>query len=638
MNFFKKLSNFVFGKPPPSEKTDDPAPPTAVEGEPIKAFDKLGREVSIPRSEWLDSVLLSNIKDAWDEPDELASLLQNGFTDGFFAEVKDAADRLHEIDSIPARGTTLLSIVYLQTDRTEKAEQLLQAYLDEHGPDGSVLTNLAKAQDDLGRKEESLATLRRGLEVDPNQDNGLAWYEAICREKHGDKGSIEALEWIAEKDGSWRAQLWLARHALEARERDRAINWYERAMVAAPRPIPTDLLMQMSGDLGNHAHIMELLDLCAPHFEVELHGMAIGNNLIKGYLDTGQIDEASAILQQLQLQQRPDWREGLSYWENELANLRHSTTDAPAPDELRLSLLNIEGPLWYKGDLPDTVKLPAKSDDAPILVILGSSFQSPAASEEVEVRLSDSAGRMTRAIPLFLGEILHLGSEATARTLIPWILNSPGGFALSGQPTSNEDAAAQGRQFANPEDGLEPADYAIVCNLLASGENWTLDLRLVRTIDAACLAEHSYDFAEAAFHRIAGPLLKDLGNDLEQETGFRLDQPEWVMDDDELDHYLLRLEQALAVCCSAMDGSDHSFLSNPAEIIDGLIFLSAQNPESPPCRFLLVRALRALSKTRRELADSFRRKIDELESEFPLPGDVAKTIADELAEIWGDES
>jgi pentatricopeptide repeat protein len=52
-----------------------------------------------------------------------------------------------------------------------------------------------------------------------------------------------------------------------------------------------------------------------------LHGLAVGNNLIKAYLELGDADEARAVLDKLYAQQRPDWRDALAYWDGQIDKL-----------------------------------------------------------------------------------------------------------------------------------------------------------------------------------------------------------------------------------------------------------------------------------------------------------------------------
>ena len=235
MSFFRKL----FGKgrphlPPPNDSaTQFSKVRDTTKREPIRAFDKFGRELLIPRDEWLHNVLPGQLKQDWNDADSLARDIIQAFQDGIFAEVEEAACRLREIDPKNPRSASLLGITYLNTGRPDQAEKTLHEHITKHGADGVVLTNLAKAQSSLGKNQESLKTLWQALELDPNQDNGLGWYEVIHREQKGEDAGIEALRRVATLPGSWRAQLWLARKFLVSGDIDSALDLYRTSLAVA---------------------------------------------------------------------------------------------------------------------------------------------------------------------------------------------------------------------------------------------------------------------------------------------------------------------------------------------------------------------------------------------------------------------
>ena len=129
MSFFDKL----FGKKPspapapvPAPETEAPAqeatPAPAADteaGKPqvIKIFDNYGRELTIPRNEWRDKVLMSNLQEAWNDPDKLGPMIVQALRDQFYAEVVGAAEQVHRIDPNPARGAVLLGLVYQKNER-----------------------------------------------------------------------------------------------------------------------------------------------------------------------------------------------------------------------------------------------------------------------------------------------------------------------------------------------------------------------------------------------------------------------------------------------------------------------------------------------------------------------------------------
>ncbi len=630
MNFFRRL--FGAREVPKAIPSASAKTPAAAAGDPIQIYDKYGREFSVERDDWR-KVLEDNLKASWTQPDALAAHVTQALQDGFFVEIEEAAQQLQRIDTNPERGASLLGIVYLQTDRPEACEATLKKHINDHGESGVVLTNLAKAESALGREDDSLETLWRALQLDPNQDNALLWYEAIFREKEGTLAGVAAMRRVAELPESWRAPLWVARHELEARELDAALDLYRESLERAPRPVPADLLMQLSGDLGNQGHLIQLLELVQPHFDLELHGLQVGNNLLKASIDTGQLDAARELLDQLQAQQRPDWRETLGFWESAWQKARIGSADPIRAEDIQVSTINLNGPLWIPDDHPIAKHYPPAKEGSPVIIVSGSTYERPVNPTEVEVTGSDTPGRLSRAIPMLLSEHLSLRTPAKAITLIPWILNQSGGFVVSSAASSEAQIAEVASRYA--EESGESADYAFNVHLLVQGENYTLVLRLVRVIEGRGVAEIRKAFPEGGFHRIADEVFHEVGEALVREAGLSLAPPVEALEGDELEHYLLRLEQSLAMACSTMDTAGPSFLSNPSEILDGLIHLSLQNPGHVPSRVLLLRALRRWQPVQPELVESMRTKVEALMAEHPIEA-VQDLLVKELDEVYGD--
>ena len=107
-----------------------------------------------------------------------------------------------------------------------------------HGESGIILANLAKVYDHKGDHPRAMETLWHALELDPNQENGLGWYEQIHREKDGPEGGLAALERIRAllrelaraalaglappcRRGSWSPRCRFTRRAFPARARRR---------------------------------------------------------------------------------------------------------------------------------------------------------------------------------------------------------------------------------------------------------------------------------------------------------------------------------------------------------------------------------------------------------------------------------
>jgi tetratricopeptide (TPR) repeat protein len=589
----------------------------------IRVFDEYGREMFITKQEWQEGVLPGIVKKAWNQPDELYNVIVSTLNDGFRSAVVDAAKHLYKIDPDRSRAACVWGIVLIEEGRLDEAKKIFSDHISRHGEDGFVLTNLAKVYARQNNDTKAEEILWHALEVNPNQENGVGWYEVIHRERGGEAASHEALLRVAGLPGSWRAQLWLARAALQERELDRALTFYRESLSRVTKPVPPDVLMQISGDLGNAGHLPELLDIAEPLFDPAFHGLQVGNNLIKAHFDLGQFEAARCILDRLYGLKRPDWRETLSFWELELAKVRVELSPQLETGSIQMAMLTIEGPVWLRADSPASELFPAKLRDSPRVSFLGSSAEVASNSQRIRQQLSDTAGRLSRALPLFLAEQLEFSSAARTCTLIPWVASGSGGFVLSGVRWSDEDAANYARQ------GEVPSDYVVIVHLKTQLDPWTAEARLVRTIDAKFLDEFSVNFSpdkpEAAVLTVTNRLLASIASDEQTRPPTALyDFPTGT----EFPFYLLRLEQLLATRCTAMEGAN-GFLSSERDIIDGNIQLCIASPNCIPARVVLAQTLLAMKRVRPEILSEFRDKLALLQKEKPLQ-EPAHTIVQRI--------
>ncbi|MEZ0274687.1 MAG: tetratricopeptide repeat protein [Roseimicrobium sp.] len=629
MSFFKKL----FGKKPAAAAPEAAPADPANDPNLIRVYDSYGREMFVPKSEWCDKVLLPNIRQAWDKPDELYGLIVSALNDGFRSRIIDAAKRLFEIDPIPSRGSCIWGIVLMEEGRLHEAETIFRSFVEKYGEEGVILNNLAKVYSKRGDEKRAEDVLWHALELDPNQDNGFGWYVAIFRDRGGEEAALEATRRVSKLPGSWRAQLWLARAALASRALDEALGLYSDAISRSGDPVPTDLLTQMSGDLGSHGHLPELVRLTGPHFKADVHGLMVGNNLIKACLDLGQLDQAKQILDRLYSQKRHDWQQHLSFWDTEIAKARLATVPEVSSKAFKMAMLTIEGPVWLKQDSPASELFPARpTSDSIVVAFIGGSAEQATNSKRIEAQMPDAAGRMSRALPLFLSEHVEFGAFVHARTLIPWIVEPTGAFAVSGMAWSDESAAESARQ-EDPK-----ADYIVITHLKVQSEPWTAELRLVRTIDGRCLGQLSSDLLisspQDTLPNLASRLLSLLANEV--EVTLRPPAASYELPaGNGFANYLLRLEQMLAVRCGAMDKTEPHFLSGKHEIIDGNIQLCVAYPKNIPARILLAQIMLTMKKVHRDILPDFREKIDLLQKDYPLAqpahGVIQRMFNDALA-------
>lgn len=276
-----------------------------------------GAPILMSREDYRETFLPRMFGNAWDDPDKLATAIHTALNDDFVAEALEPARQLQSIDPQPHRGMIYLAATLLRLDRAREALPLLIAHIEKHGEEGIVLTNLAKVYAETGDEDLAHETLWRALQCDPNQENGFYWYVAWEGETGGDGARRAAIEKIAALPGSWRALLFLAREDLEQGHRDEAVALYRRALDRAEAP-PASLLMQISGDLGREGLPTEALELCAPVFDPHVHGLTVGNNLIRAYMDTGNFPQARGLIDQLRAIGDPSTAPALAELEEEL--------------------------------------------------------------------------------------------------------------------------------------------------------------------------------------------------------------------------------------------------------------------------------------------------------------------------------
>jgi tetratricopeptide (TPR) repeat protein len=582
---------------------------TATQLEPagIRAFDQTGKEVIVPREEWATQVLPNMVKEAWDSPDQLYIILVNSLNAGFFAEMADSAKRLYEIDTVPARGASLWGIVLMQQGRIDEAESVLEGYVADKGEEASVLVNLAKVYAAKGDNERAQSTLWRSLELDPNLDVALAWFATTAQESGGDAAAKAALERLRAMPASWRAQLWLARAELDANNLPAAKVLYVEALERAPRPVPPDFLMQMSGDLGGHGHVRELLELTEPQFVPEVHGLPVGNNLMKASFELGDLDATEAIRQTLIPFNRPDWRGALAYWAAEIAKRRGVAGEA---QQLQIGMLRVDGPVWLPQGSRARVVFGWKAADAPTVTFLGGSAEAP---EEAGPELAVALARMTRSLPLYLAEQAEMRTAVAGRAMLPWAVGASGGFVVSGARWPDATAVQAVTEPSNQ------SDYVVTVHIDAEVEPWTAMLAFLRSSDGARIGEIDVEFDSTA-PEAELPRLADEVVELLSAFGPTQSPAEYQVPAGEaFRSYLVRLEQLLAVRCATMDAIPAQFLSNERQILEGDFALCESEPESMPARLLLLETLGALERVRPEVAAEFRDRFMEMVRSHPLP-------------------
>lgn len=386
----------------------------------MTVYDKFGRQYEITREAWRAEVLPDQLAEAHNDADELYSIVAAALADEFFEDVLPATARLMEIDPNRERCHVARGIALLKSGDVDGAERILTEYLEESGPSGIVMTNLAKVQAERGLDIQAEATLWLALTHDPNQDNGLLWYASLQQDKNGTEGLWDAMARAAALPGSWRPQLWLARHALEQKDLPGAKAHYAHVLkLAVDEP---EVLMMISGDLGNNGYVAALLEIVRPVYDPHRHDPRAGVNLLQAYLQTEKVSQGEELLHELFALNRPDLRDHLFHYSNEFGKLK----DLPKSQELapgegvNCELAVIDRAIWAQGLHDPRWLFPWAADDRrDEIVFLTLANTTKIDRTDPYVQREDDLGRLTRSLALYLAEAAYFWTDCNSKTVMP---------------------------------------------------------------------------------------------------------------------------------------------------------------------------------------------------------------------------
>jgi tetratricopeptide (TPR) repeat protein len=591
----------------------EPAGPSSSEGM-IRVYDQFGRAVTIGREAWRRDVLLPNLQTNRNNPDALYELVVGALNDGFANDVLDSAQHLAETDTQPQRGAMMLGIVLLQLKDHGAAREVLERAIARYGENAYLLANLARAYAAAGDDARAQELIWRALGLEPNEETALNWMIGMARPQ-GQEAVLAAYTRAAALPGSWRALLWLARYALDRGDLAEATRLYEVALMRAT-PTPADLLMQLSGDLGNRGHTELLMKLTQPRFDLLEHGLTVGNNLLRAYVELGMFAEARKLLEQLYSLQRPDWRDQLIAWEQKLDDAEKRYGEVTAPVEV--VVMKLEQPVWARGVLGFDAVLPAKTHAAPrIHFICGSGEANEGVGGKVVSQPTNDLGRIARALPMFLAEELYLRTNARTAFLLPWM--KQGGFILSAKPWT--------RAFLPPDHA--PPDLIVYLHVDARVSPWLLKVSIENAQRDATPVVFELAFTLQTAGRDVLALLYDLIPRLtillalrREESNSALGTPPPEL----LPGYLAAIEQALAIGLAARQVGGESFLHQERSIFDHLFDVALQSDQLLRPRMLLVNALENQARRRPDIVREYLEKLALLQQRHELSSGVGNDL------------
>ncbi|MFZ2455023.1 MAG: hypothetical protein WAX07_00895 [Candidatus Altiarchaeia archaeon] len=295
---------------PEEKKTQD--------NENVELYTKEGVRILVSKTEWR-TALPEYFKEVSSDPDETYKLIILSLQDGLYAECLEPARMLVSSDPNKERAINLLGIVLLKNGLLKDAEKILEKYLNEIGPSGAILTNLAKIYDQIGDERKAYKTLWKALLADPNQDNALAWWYSIHKESGETTRLDESLIKLTEIPGSWRPMAYLAARSFDENETRNAMLILGKVLEnAGENP---DVLLIVSGELASRGYVREALDMVCPVYDAGKHGHLAGMNLIKACISLKEREKGLALCDAVEALGRSDIKQRIRVLREELRNI-----------------------------------------------------------------------------------------------------------------------------------------------------------------------------------------------------------------------------------------------------------------------------------------------------------------------------
>jgi tetratricopeptide (TPR) repeat protein len=291
---------------------DDPE--TAEEGsEWIELPTGDGETSRISRERYGDEILPDQIEEAGDDPEQLFQTLRLAVDKDVLEPCLEAARRLRELDPDRERSATLLGLIHWKMDRLDRAEEVYASYLDEHGESGVVLMNLARVHDNRGDRERTKETLWRAIEVRPNLENAVDWWASLHADEVDDDQAHEAyrraLREVADLSDAWYARARLAHFHLEQGDKEEGLAVARK--VAAEAGGEPRVMMLLTGPLGEHGHLDEMIELFGEQYDPSRHSPFAGLNLVHACIETEREELGRELLEALEDEDDPEIRESL---------------------------------------------------------------------------------------------------------------------------------------------------------------------------------------------------------------------------------------------------------------------------------------------------------------------------------------
>ncbi len=546
----------------------------------VEVYDANGRKFLIPKATLVEKILPGQIKQNWNDPESLYGIILMAIEDGFAEEVIEAAEHQQSIDPKQERGSTILAIVYLKNQRYNDSQKVLEEYIAAHGKTGIIMTNLAKVYYALGKEELGEDTLWEGLEIDPNQDNGLPFWISLQAEKCGVECVPDMLKKVAKLPGSWLAQIYLASNALARKDLDEAMYYYRSSMLFAQQH--PGVLYRISGDLGRFGFTKASIEKIAPLYRPELDDIRTGLNLLSAYKNEKLPQEGLKLVAALRKLDRKDISDHLDQTEKDFRGMMNVPDNSPEEPKVTFTLSLLDKPVWYYG-LSDPKWLVPTKTLASKIGFLAFSDATVRTGDTLSAIREDESGRLTRSLPLYLAEGIQFFSGMQPVVMIPVAMNI--GPVVTNQETDEE----QMLQLC----GKHNLDYILTGSLYIDGGIYNIKTILFsrekKQTEQITTTSNEKDIA-LSIRRLQIQLHERIGSPLPKDESTRVGHYT-LPGTSILIEYLSALGQSLIQTLATNQLIDVQTIRGETNILDAYLRLAAKSPGNLINEAILVSGL-----------------------------------------------
>jgi len=569
----------------------------------VELTDSLGRRVRISRDEYRTKVLPDLLKAQANQPEQLVAVILQAVRDGLAADVLPAANRLTVVDKEVERSLSVLALVQRELREFDSAEATLKELRQKRPESVAALVGLGMVADSRGDTAKAEEWLWSAMQKDGNHPDAVHGWLQLRHRAVGDAGYEAELRKAVALPGAWRANLWLARQAVQTGRLDEAVTIFRDVLERAGNHGDAQLMAAVDLlQMKRHDLIDELV---APRFQPGRHHPHIGLALLHHYLQQEQEVAGAALLHQMHLHYGHMVGNELQPFTAQFDRLRLAKLPPlPQPSATpKVGLYRIERPLWFAGfDDPNWLLQHPKDKNAKSVLFFTLAADGP---QTLPAGAEDEFGRLVRSVPLFLAEHVWLSSPHVATAVMSMAEN--GGWALMGRPWPEEQLASQ-----IPE--AERNRTLLVTGVVrVDGEMRRLDLWVSDCATRQRIGHAASEGKMTELGRMLLQLMAELWPILGGPTGFK--PP--AGNDDYWTRYAEGLAQLSALVITQTGGMPRDRLYGERYITQWLQATALSEPRWQPGFWMLASALNVLAQLGSPVPKEHARTIAEIFRQSP---------------------